>query len=240
MDTLTHRRQFLISAVPKFISPNWKKHELPDGQILSYCPELEVLATEDRDGETWHIVGNAFQADAKLPTPPQQLATLESHQVPAATYTWAGRWALIGPEVILPDAAGLLGLFYFKPTPDSLMVSSSLAVLKQCTSGLELNHRKLGHYGLNWIPTPSTNLTNVMKLLPDQLLATDTGDVSYLKRTFPERVEHLSTHERSQLLFGYLTTIFRQLAAKNKAISIALTAGQDSRVSVAIALAAGT
>ena len=146
--------------------------------ILSHCPELEVESAQDLDGGTWYILGNAFQADPGLPDPMKQVARLPSAHIPAATYTWAGRWILIGPDVIVPDAAGLLGLFYLNRPSHTLLVSSSLAILKHLVPDLKLSRRKLGWYGMGWVPPPSTKLSGVMKLLPDQTLSTSKGTIS--------------------------------------------------------------
>ena len=234
-----HRRQFLISRVPYSLDLDWEQIALGDGAILLHCPELEIEEARDLDQNPWYIVGNAFQADCRLPTPAKQLASLSYTDVPAATYTWAGRWTLVGPRVIVPDAAGLMSLFYHQRSQGHVLVSSSLALLKLSVCDLKMSKRRLGQYGMNWFPPPSTRLSNVWKVLPDQTLDTFNGTVSYLKRTFPERVMQLSTDKRATIILRYLTNVFRQLAAKSDRLCVALTAGRDSRVSFAVALATG-
>jgi hypothetical protein len=237
---LLHRRQFVVAPGPRLIKPDWRTYDLAHGQVLSACPEAPIQRIDDRDHHTWTLIGHAFQSALDEPLPADQIAALGSDRVVPATYTWAGRWTLIGPEVVVPDAAGFLGVFYLDPAADGeFLASSSLAVMKQVKPELSEDPRRLHRHGLSWFITPSSKLEGVKTLLPDQMLSLRTGSVTYLKRTFPERYEAMTTDERAEALLANFGRVLRDLSEKGGRVSLALTAGIDSRSTLATAVAAG-
>ena len=237
---LLHRRQFVIAPGPRLVKPDWCTYELAHGLVLSACPEAPIRRIDDRDGYTWTLIGHALQSAPGEPRPTDQIAALGSDRVVTATYTWAGRWTLIGPEVVVPDAAALLGVFYLDPgSGGEFLASSSLAVMKQLMPELREDPRRLHWYGISWFITPSSKLDGVKKLLPDQTLSLRACAVTYLKRTFPERYEGMSTDERAEALLLNLGRALTELSEKGGRVGLALTAGIDSRSTLATAVAAG-
>jgi hypothetical protein len=207
---------------------------------LSACPEAAIHRVDDGDGRTWTLIGHAFQSEPNKPRPVGQIAALGSDAVVAVTYTWAGRWVLIGPEVMVPDAGGLLGVFYLDPAAgDEFLASSSLAVIKQLMPDLSEDPRRLHRSVFSWFITPSSKLGGVKKLLPDQALSLRTRAVAYLKRTFPARYQAMTTDERAEVLLVNLGRVLGNLGERGAPISLALTAGIDSRSTLAAAVAAG-
>jgi hypothetical protein len=237
---LLHRRQFVIARGRHLIKPDWRTHELTNGLILSACPEASVRRVDDRDGHTWTIIGHAFQTAPGEAHPAGQIATLESVSVAAATYTWAGRWLLIGPEVVVPDACGFIGLFYLDQALNGeFLASSSLAVMKQLMPELAEDPRRLHWHGVSWFIMPSSKLAGVKKLLPDQTLSLKSGSVAYLQRTFPQRNEALTTDERADVLLSGVGRVLASLSESGGRLSLALTSGIDSRSTLACAVASG-
>jgi hypothetical protein len=238
--SLLHRRQFVVARGPRLMKPDWRTYELAHGLVLSACPETAIQRIDDRDGHTWTLIGNAFQSARGEPRPADQVAILGANSVVGATYTWAGRWVLIGPEVVVPDACGLLGVFYLDPAAGGeFLASSSLAVIKELIPELAEDSRRLHWHGLSWFFVPSSKLERVKKLLPDQTLSLRGGGVSYLKRTFPERYEGMTTDERAGALLVNLGGALTELSEKGGRVSLALTAGIDSRSTLAAAITAG-
>ena len=237
---LLHRRQFVIAPGPRLIKPDWRAYELTNGLVLSACPEAPVRRVDDRDGKTWTIIGHAFQTAPGEAQPAGQIVALKSVSVVAATYEWAGRWLLIGPEVVVPDACGLLGMFYLDPAAGGeFLASSSLAVMKHLMPELGEDPRRLHWHGISWYVMPSSRLDGVKKLLPDQILSLRTRSVAYVKRTFPERYESMNTDERALALLAKLGRVLADLSTEGRRISLALSSGIDSRSTLAAAVAAG-
>lgn len=239
-----HRRQFVLHREPHKIHDDWVVVPLANGFALSYCPELEVTRALDADGRQWIVLGNSFDLDNEYRRAELSISRLPSQNIPCSTYSWAGRWALIGPSVIIPDASGCLGLFHYRSTTGRWLVSSSLSILTQLIreSGLDPAIRvtpRVLSVGMNWVPPPCTNAAPIRKLLPDQMLSSRDGQTIHLARLNPQAYAPLSTLKRARLLSDYLIGFLTSLAAEQRPIVIALTAGLDSRCALACALRAG-
>ena len=234
-----HRRQFVVARQACLVQPDWTSFPLAGGLVLSACPETRVIQVSDADSQCWTLIGHAFQADPRLPGPIDQIASSRSGTIPGATYSWAGRWLLVGPDVVVCDAGALLGLFYLSPEVGAFLASSSLAVLKRLVPELEAETRRLHWHGVSWFIPPSSKLKGVRKLLPDQTLSLRTRRVTHLRRAFPERFTGLTTDERARTVTSHLGNVLIEMTRKNSDMSIALTGGIDSRSTLAVAVANG-
>ena len=77
------------------------------------------------------------------------------------------------------------------------------------------------------------------KLLPDQALSLQTRAVTHISRAFPDRYSGLTTDDRAELITRHLGHVLSSIAKQDGRVTIALTAGIDSRSTIAVALASG-
>ena len=240
-----HRRQFILDTEPHKVRDDWLVASLQNGFTLSYDPELEVARALDAEGRQWVVLGGAFDLDNGFCKAAVSISRLPTHSVVDHTYSWAGRWALVGPKIIIPDASGLLGLFHYCSCTARVIISSSLSLITQVVKesalepALAVAPRVLSTHGMNWVPPPCTNVEPARKLLPDQMLSLDDGRALPLARVNPQKYAQISTTERAHLVFGYLVGLLKSLASEQIPIVIALTAGLDTRCTLAAALRAG-
>ena len=190
IDRALHRRQFVLDREPHKIHDDWVVVPLANRFTLSHCPELEVTCALDADGRQWIVLGNAFDLDNEYRRAELSISRLPSQNIPFSTYSWSGRWALIGPSAIIPDASGCLGLFRYRSTTGRLLVSSSLSILTQLIreSGLDPAigvTPRVVTWGIDWVPPPCTNADPIRKLLPDQTLSLSDGQTIHLARLIP-------------------------------------------------------
>lgn len=250
---MIHRRQFLLGPRPAAPHPNWLAQPA-GGAVLSHCPELAVRPAVDRCGVEWYILGIASQTDPDRPDPADQIAVASTEAVPRLTWTWAGRWLLIGNGRIYLDAAGLLGCYYRRGLGgEGCWASSSAALLAALDGAAGIaapraeaqagaaapDPRPLRHgVGLDWYPPPRSGFRGIRRLLPSQALDLASGapvpgsGLPPLERTRPWA-------EAIRLLEEHLVTGLARLPRPSGRIWIPLTSGHDSRLVLAAALRAG-
>ena len=225
------KRQFYIGPSEKLINPNWKKKKLQNGLILSYCPSLPVTAKNDTVGNEWVLIGDAIQSKRGELSPDKQLATLTNNVNIEEIYaSWAGRWILVGKQELHIDAVGLLGSFY-RFNEGNMEVASVPGFISGKDTPETYIIKK--SQGINYYSTPDTGFSDISKVLPSQLLNLKTGEVSFRsleckvpKLTYEETIQYLS-----DLLIHILETTYKK---SNKKIVLALTAGYDSRLLMAV------
>jgi hypothetical protein len=213
---------------------------LSDGAVLNHAPELRITDVHGVSGRRWILVGDAFQTDPSKPGPATQLAKLKDIDVSAIVDDWSGMWALIGESILLTDAAGLMGCYHTFDPAGRLAVSSSLPLLSQVSErcGAIAERQLEWKPGINWYPPPSTGIPGLAKLLPSQMLSWPDGAVSP-RRLFCPPDDTLATEELLDRAGQILATALRGIASDFNTVWIGLTAGYDSRVTLAAAARAG-
>lgn len=244
-ETVLHRRQFVIDTQAHRVHEQWLTLALGHGLTLSYCPDLDVRPLHDAESRQWLVMGVACDPEYIGPAGLASLIkTLRTDEVPGATYRWLGRWALIGPDSLLPDASSLLGIYYYRSADGRCLISSSISLLYGFATRFQLEppplriRRKLGGYGPNWFPPPASQVEGIKKLLPDQTVCLKNFHVEHRRRLQRGRYDALSTNTRAELLLKDLAGALHALASGGRKVLIALTAGIDSRCTLAAALAA--
>ena len=123
-----HRRQFVITPRGYRAAPDWVDRPLACGLILSHCPELRVTSTRDASGGEWVVLGHAVSVKQGVSDPLAPVASAAPEVVPELTHSWTGRWLLIGPDGVWPDASALLGCLWGRDSAGELVVTSSPAL----------------------------------------------------------------------------------------------------------------
>jgi hypothetical protein len=206
-----HRRQFIIGPEPLRPYAEWLIRELPHGLYFTHCPTLPV-----RDSEHGLVLGLAIASDDR--------------DDPDG---WAGRWVLLTGTTLSLDASGLLGVFI-----RGRWLSSSPELLRTLSPELPLPVRRLRYNeGMDWFAPPGSGIDGIGKLLPSQTIDIATGEVS--SRTLLAPVAHRSDRERVTALADRLVRTVESAARRYDELLVALTAGRDSRLVLAAAIAAG-
>jgi hypothetical protein len=239
-----HRRQFVIGTKPFLPYQNWCSHPLDSSLYLSYCPDLRAGFVRDADGVCWGLLGLAIETLEDKLEPLAEIARTPSTKVSELYHSWAGRWVLLGQGQVHMDASGLLGCFY-SMTPDNQMwVSSSSALLASILSSESspaVDSRSLGYEtGISWFTPPRSRFIDIKRLLPSQVL--DLKDNSVRPRPLMSPIDpSLGFDKTLELVKRSLVTTVQRLSQETKGsqLWLGLTAGFDSRTSMAIASYAG-
>jgi hypothetical protein len=247
LSTTIHRRQFVLGPGPWREYPDWAVLQLPGCGVLSFCPTLPVQLVVDAGGKAWALLGVALQSDPARADPGAEIAATPTPMVPRLGTSWSGRWALIGNGRVYPDAAGLLGCYFWnQPTGGrsaACWVSSSPALLGRAAAehGSSWRLHPLAHErGLDWFPPPWSSSSAVGRLLPSQLLDLPQGRPEP-RSWLPDVAPRGSYEEVVSEVGQQLVTSLRRLASRigSEAVWVPLTGGFDSRLVLAAALRAG-
>jgi hypothetical protein len=230
-----HQLQFIISAAPLKVYPDWQSESVQGAGILSYCPKLPVQKVVSPNGSEYILIGFAVQTDTSRPSPVEELAN--SPAVDAnLTYSWAGRWIVIANGTLQTDTAGMLGCLYTGAGESEPRVSSSAALLRTVDAPI-FDDRVLGHnVGVEWYVAPFTRYEGIRRLLPSQQLDLKTGKIM-AKRLF--RSVQLTYEQALEQVEDTLVEAIAALGKTSKSLWLPLTAGFDSRLLLAATLRAG-
>jgi hypothetical protein len=153
------------------------------------------------------------------------------------------RWLLIGDDAVHGDASALLPCHYRSMTATGgareLWLSSSLALLAEFEDPVVGPAREIGFphpTTFSSVPVPMTSFEGIFKVLPTQRL--DLATASPRLRPMAIRAQGEVPYEESlDRLGSYLITVLQNAAALHRSIYLSLTAGQDTRLLLAAAIA---
>lgn len=236
-----HRKQFIIGPEPVRVTDTWQARSMDEHVHLSHCPELRASFINDQIGRSWALLGLATQSVAKRPDPSAEIAGIaESHtnEMVRLYESWAGRWALVGDGRVHPDAGSMLGIYHGKDGDGRTWASSSAALLADQLN-FKVNDRAALRYerGISWHPLPSSGLAGISCLLPSQVLNMRSGLVEP-RELLPAPRNDADADEMIDAVSAAFKECLRRLAALNEPIWMSLSAGGDSRVVFAAAMAA--
>ncbi len=235
-----HRRQFVIGPRPRPMV-GWSTTSIGDGLVLSHCQQLRMVRRRDRDGVEWVLLGLATQTRADGLDPPEDLAASTTAEVPRAYESWAGRWALIGDGELHLDATAQLACHWLIDDDGHTWASSSPALAAELVPERTVTERDL-HYerGLSWVVPPVGTVDGVHRLLPSQILDLATGTTSWRRLIVAQDELGLDADRSDAALSGFIEALgqaMRRLPAEQPR-HLGLTAGADSRLMLAAAVAA--
>lgn len=232
-----HNKQFIIADSDiEWDIEEWKPKErrLYNGYRIYYDENLNIVF-----GKNGVLIGNAFQGDMTKKAPVEVLDE-DIIDIADEYESWNGRWILLYKNQVHLDANAQLGLFYGKIRPECWCASSSLALINKAAKGrleieeflpLDIGYKSL----LYWNPGPRTLLKGIRRLMATQILYLN-GErrIEYRDTINKQDYALLSPKEIYQAIFEQQKNAFDYITANYKKINIALTAGYDSRLQMAI------
>ncbi len=244
-DSLLYRRQYFFGSnfIEKF--PNWNKKEIGYNTFLTFHPDLEFASAKKNNIELF-LLGFFFDPNNPNFTNLEILKNILLHNtnfkdIIKATYTLAGRWALIYSDdknkFVFNDPAGLRQIFYSMYN-DSVWCAAqphTLANELNCDLDDDPNIQEYINSKLylleerSWIGDGSP-YKNIFHLLPNHYLDLNEGKVI---RYWPDetRIE-LSVEEAAKKSIELLQNIF-EAALNRYEIAQTVTAGWDTRLLLA-------
>jgi hypothetical protein len=236
-----HRRQYVLASEAHPAAADWRTESF--GRfVLSHCPELPIARALDADGAPWLLLGLAAQTVPGAPAPAAAIAGARTAEVATLRLDWTGRWLLLGPQAIYPDASALLGCLYRRDAQGRPVASSSPPLIHRA-AGLPPvveDPRVLAYArGMPWYPAPHTRFAGVRRLLASQCLDLATSE----PRPAP-LLPALAVAPDDDGVDFYITALTRAMtdlaaAAGGRPVHLGLSAGYDSRAMLAVALHAG-
>jgi len=242
-----HDKQFFILSNEYFENTSETKMELLKRiHILNHRfyyfdvnESYTIYISEDisvTKGKYGVLLGNAYRGDYEKYTSEEIL----NHDVVDIVDSYEhliGRWVLMYKNQIHLDSFGTLGLFYGEVN-GARIVTSSLALIDDVFSKfLSYSeyvplHRK---GNLLWFFGPKTRINEMKRLLPSQYYLLDEGKVLFRNIFANKKYKDLSEKEIYDGIFLQQRNAFNEMSCGGKkTIDLALTAGRDSRVELAI------
>lgn len=237
-------RGYIFSHSPVNIPSNYTSHILPNGDFFGYDKNEDLFietTRKDISYSNWVVIyGEAI--DLKSPLKKGQeiardladsLMQAELHFFDHLDYI-GGRYIIIychnGNIKVLNDAAGLKTVFY---STCFNYISSHVELIKEnlndCGYSEVYEFRKELANGYPGIETP---YKNIKILTPNTLISKPSNKVI---RYFPrEDLERGEVDEVVDSVYNYLKSYLKGLLNRGK-LAISLTAGRDSRVTLAVA-----
>jgi len=231
-----HSKQFLIGNLPIRVTKDWQTVKIPGNLYLSHCQNLLAGKIKDLNGAEWHLLGMAIQTDKEKNDPLTEIGSSFTDQVKEIYKSWTGRWILVGNGEVHTDCTGLLGCFYTR-VHTKRWITSSLAILQEIATVSPRPETLKCNFGIDWYPLPMSRFEEVHKLLPSQIL--DLKTFHPKQRQLPTPINGLSYTDILEKIKDKLKFSLLNINGSGKKISVALTAGYDSRLILAATRYAG-
>jgi len=213
--------------------------EIPLSDAFLYIGKsLRIKELITADAKKVFLIGQTFCMDKKDKSPADDIKLSNANKLTDVSKNWTGRWALVTDNRLLIDATGLMSAFYYEDKA-GWVVSSSLALMSEIINK-PIGKKSVKSTGLTWQLLPLSLLEGVKTLFCTQII---TWSKKGLAIDFCNRFSDqssLTTMEKvnriAMMLQNALWNIWKY---SGKNISIALTAGKDSRLVLSAALASG-
>lgn len=230
-----HRKQYVVSSVQLHLDD--MTEIALNGAFLYVDSELNCRNVITRDSKTVFLLGNAFCTEIRDKAVEDDIRAVELCDLQEISLNWTGRWVVVTPDSLINDGAGLMSAFFYQGE-NSWAISSSLALMSQVLEKPIL--REVESSGLTYQFMPETLIDGVKALFCTQALSWDEGalSVKQISKFYINRA--LTTEEKSKYISDRLQNALWNIGKfSGKDIVLALTAGKDSRLVLAAALASG-
>lgn len=245
-ETPTYPRGFVLRHDGRGIPPGWRQSALFPG--LHYDPDAPRAAAS-LDGADVELFGTCVPVDRPISASFDPAADLAASLKRGETEflahlgRCAGRHAVffrrpagahgVGPPSVVGDATGLRPLFYALEPQPVVASHAPLAVADPVASG-----KRDTELPVKWgYPGNGTPFHAVRLLTPNTLL--DLGR-KRLRRFFPSRVPPaLTVEEAARDVSGMVKRALRNFTTRYGSLRLGVTAGIDSRTTLALAVGAG-
>jgi hypothetical protein len=248
-ERLSYRRQFYLGADYVDAAPTWARREIAGKYRLCAHPDLPVTHVET-GGKSITLLGYILDPDDPAASDAKIVERLcsafdESADVPPLTSRFGGRWVIIAHDgrqtLLFHDAAGLRQVYYshVAARDGGGVVCASQPGLIAEVLGLAPSPEALDYVRsrgdhdseVYWMPGDTSPYGGVRALLPNHLLRLEDGAPSRYWPTGPiERVPYArGLDETARLLRGLMDS-----ARRRYPLAIAMTAGWDSRLMLAL------
>lgn len=246
INNLTWRRQFVLCPGAHEVVVGWPSHAVSRGMNVFVHPDLPfvrvdsgersllllgyVLDPQNPDRDELTILTNVLHATTTFAETLKEFDRL------------AGRWAILyleGDRVLaFNDAAGMRPLYHYRDARGTVWMGSSARLLSQTCGAADdvVNRQRLVHDGAmkthrnHFWPGDGTGYLGVKRMLPNHYLDVGSG-VTY--RYWPNApIEHVSLDDAVDRCAETLKGVVDAAAARYR-LSLAVTAGVDSRVLLA-------
>lgn len=251
-DNLLFRRQYFISDSEVDDFPAWQLSKIDNDNYLYAHPDLKVTTIELVNGKLY-ILGDFFHPDSEPYSPePILAATNNTPLTPFATTQCfskiCGRYVVIlktdSEFCAFNDALSFRTLYFTTNTDSNIKIASDINLILHLLPDNKYvsfnsdakqfyeNEFKSDGGGNAWIGD-KTIYKNINKLLPNKLLNINNRECL---RYWPyKKIEQNSTYEVASIASDYIRKILIS-ASKASKLSIAITAGYDSRIMAAASL----
>lgn len=230
------KKQYLITN-KKLDRQDMQEYSLFDGVFLYVGKGQSILSCTDAKGRNYILLGNAFCTDTASKSVADDISSWQGESIDELTKYWTGRWLLITQNQLYTDACALMSAFYFS-NADSFGISSSLAVISSVFDMKCDNSTLSGK--LTYQLLPLTLCDKVRQLICTQKIEFAKSGISVKPRMWITDHREKSTDEKCRELAKMLeNAAINMNEYSGRQLCVALTAGKDSRLSLATLLKSG-
>ncbi len=228
-------KQYLLTNQALSLS-DMKELPIEGGVRLYIGKDLPIRCGMTAAGTSYVLLGEAYCTDRFPREATEDLDAATDDAAFTITKFWTGRWALILGKELITDASGLMSVFYHE-AENGWILSSSIALLSY---QLGMNEdKRVALTGLTWSILPSTIRKAVKLLFCTQSVTLNSTLKIHFHNRFSEWRD-ISYEKRVKTITLSLVAGLKNIDKySGRKLWIALTAGKDSRLTLAATLSAG-
>jgi hypothetical protein len=234
---IVNRRQYVLTnfecAIENFECEKFGKY------YLYYHADLKIRRIEDKYGRCWLLLGEVYSVREMGSTPEKELSGTDFTSIEDIYFYWTGRWCLWGNDEIHTDATGMMSLYYYFNRGKWIISPSLNLIYNVFIDDFKGFIQTMTPNGsIDWHPAPLTKLKGVCRAFNSQKLCI-VGD--YIKPYYRDVISYdfakKNCEEKSKLLTKYMcNAVYNISKYSDRKIWLALTAGTDSRITLAALL----
>ncbi|MFZ2650029.1 MAG: hypothetical protein WA210_07970 [Burkholderiaceae bacterium] len=248
-DELLYRRQFFLGVDDLRAFPRWNRQEIAGKYRLCAHPDLRITHCEN-ERRSITLLGYILDPDNPGANDETIVVSLlekfsSPTDIPGLTYRLGGRWVIIAHDgektVLFHDAAGLRQIYYFQALirgrQETICASQPGLIAETFSLSPDpgaidyVKSRGDSDSEVHWMPGDTSQYRDIRALLPNHRLDLHNSEVA---RYWPTgRLQSISLDRGVAEAIGLLRGLVE--SARNRyPLSIAMTAGWDSRLMLAL------